>query len=506
MPERPLFRTDGLSKSFFGNLVLDDVSFEILPGEVFGLVGENGAGKSTLTKIITGVHGADHGKMWIDDQEVVIKDVRAAKEMGISVVFQELSLCVNLTVAENIFVDEMATKALGVLNRKELYAKAEKFLGKFNVDIRPDEQVSRLTIGNRQIVEILKALVTEPRLLILDEPTSSLGEEDVQKLFELIREIKNKDFSVIYISHHLHEIFEVADRVMILRDGKKVAVQNSDELTIDKLIRLMINEDVHEFFGDHESRFSAEDVILEVRDLCKKNVFHDVSFKLHKGEVLGFAGIVGSGKTDVCRALFGIEKYDSGEISLNGKTVQFDSTDKALKSKIVLLPESRKTEGLFLRDSLQNNIITNVLRDVSRYFFVRKKQVRPIVDEYIRKVNIKARDPNQRITFLSGGNQQKALLSKCLASKPEILIAIDPTRGIDVGSKAEIHRILNDIAGSGVSIILISSEIDEIVALSDRIIVFNDGRIVDTVDRDRFDGHQIRMSMLADAPKDWGQN
>lgn len=490
-----LFRSEGLSKSFFGNLVLDSVSFDIHYGEVFGLVGENGAGKSTLIKIITGVYTADSGKMWLGGEEAVISNVRDAKEMGIGVVFQELSLCVNLTVAENIFVDEMATRRLGILNRKKLYARTKKLLERFNVDIRPDEKVGRLTMGNRQIVEILKALVTNPRLLILDEPTSSLGESEIQRLFELIREIKKKNFSVIYISHHLNEIFEIADRVMVLRDGKNVGVRQSNTLEIGELVRLMINEDIQEFFGEHHAKFTEKDVIYEVRNLSREPVFSDISFKLHRGEILGFAGIIGSGKLDICKALFGIGKYDTGEILYNGKKTDFTSTAEALKKGIVFLPESRKTEGLFLRDSVQNNIITNILKDVSTNNFIRQHKIHKVVDEYMKKVNIKARSRTQRVTFLSGGNQQKVLLSKCLATKPKILFAIDPTRGIDVGSKAEIHKILNKIAGEGVGIILISSEIDELTALSDRIIVLNSGRIGEVIEQEHFDGRAIRLSM-----------
>jgi len=495
MGKEALFRGEGLTKSFFGNTVLNDVSFEINHGEVFGLVGENGAGKSTLTKIITGVYSADKGKMWFGDEEAVINNVRDAKEMGVGVVFQELSLCVNLTVAENIFVDEMATSRLGILKRKKLYARAQELLNRFNVDIRPDEQVGKLTMGNRQIIEILKALVINPRLLILDEPTSSLGESEIQRLFELIREIRKKGFSVIYISHHLNEIFEITDRVMILRDGKTVGIHESGSLTIDELVRLMINEDIQEFFGDHEARFAEKDVIYEVRELTREKFFSNISFKLHKGEILGLAGIIGSGKLDLCKALFGIGKYDSGEILYHGKKMKFDSTSEALDNGIVFLPESRKTEGLFLRDSVQNNIITNILKKVSTRSFIRKQKIENVVDEYMNKVNIKARSRTQRVTFLSGGNQQKVLLSKCLATKPNILFAIDPTRGIDVGSKAEIHRILNQIAGEGVSIILISSEIEELMALSDRIIVLNEGRVGEIINQEKFDGHDIRLSM-----------
>ena len=495
MNDKKLFRAENLGKAFFGNTVLENVSFDIDYGEVFGLVGENGAGKSTLTKIVAGVYKADSGVMWFDGNHISVGDVAEARAIGIGVVFQELSLCLNLTVAENIFVSGVSTHKFGVLKRKQLYAATEKFLAKFNVDIKPGEKVARLDMGNRQIVEILKALAADPKLLILDEPTSSLGEEEIKRLFELIREIKKKNYSVIYISHHLNEIFEITDRVMVLRDGKRVGVYESKSLTMGQLVHNMINNDVLDFFGDHETAFTDEDIILEARGLAKEGLFEDVSFKLHRGEILGLAGIVGSGKLDLCKAMYGIDTFEKGNLFYKGKPVRFETTSRALQNKIVFLPVNRKTEGLFLRDSVQNNIITNVLKKVSVNRFLRKKKMRSIADRYMKKTNVKARSRDQRVAFLSGGNQQKVLLSKCLASEPEILFAMDPTRGIDVGSKAEIHKILNEIAGKGVAIILISSEIDEVIALSDRIIIFNSGRIEQVLEKEQFNGHEIRVAM-----------
>ncbi len=495
MQDNKLFRAENLKKSFFGNTVLNDVTFDINFGEVFGLVGENGAGKSTLTKIITGVYSAEGGSLWFEGKPVVINNVADAKAEGIGVVFQELSLCLNLTVAENIFVGGAGTSKTGFLHRKKLYRETQKFLDKFNVDIKPDEKVVRLDMGNRQIVEILKAMAANPKLLILDEPTSSLGEEEIKRLFELIREIKKKNYSVIYISHHLNEIFEITDRVMVLRDGINVGVYESKSLSMGELVRSMINYDVRTFFGGHESKIAEKEVVLEARNLTREGVFENVSFELRRGEILGLAGIVGSGKLELCKSIFGIDTFDSGQLLYKGREVKFETTAKALRNKVVFLPVNRKTEGLFLRDSVQNNIITNVLKEVAVNRFLRKKKIQKVADDYMKKTNVKARNREQRVAFLSGGNQQKVLLSKCLASNPEILFAMDPTRGIDVGSKAEIHRILNEIASRDVAIIMISSEIDEVIALSDRIIVFNSGRIERVLDKEHFDGHEIRVSM-----------
>jgi ABC-type sugar transport system ATPase subunit len=496
MADTKLLRVEGISKSFFGNVVLDSVDFALDYGEVLGLVGENGAGKSTLIKIITGVYRPDRGAVYIDGKPTVINDVAAARRLGISVVFQELSLSPNLTVAENIFVGRIPGNALGMLKRPRLHQITRELIDRFRVPIKPDDVVGKLSIGNRQIVEILKAVALQPKLLILDEPTSSLEGEEIQELFKLIRALKENNYSIIYISHHLNEVFQITDNIMVLRDGRKVGVYNSGEIGMGDLVRHMINEDVDDFFSvDGTDKGTGGEVLLEVRNLSKTGLYSDLSFTLRSGEILGLAGIVGCGKVDVCRTMFGIDQPDSGEIYFKGERVSFASPNEAIRKKIMFLPESRKTEGLFLRDTVRQNLIASVLHKIARSIFVSRDKVDSLVRRFVELLRIKITNDSQRVVYLSGGNQQKVLVSKCLAAQPEVLIAVDPTRGIDIGSKAEIHRILHQIAAAGVGIVLVSSELDEVIAMSDRILVLAEGRISKVLGKRDFDYHTISMAM-----------
>jgi ABC-type sugar transport system ATPase subunit len=496
MAKATLLRVEGVSKSFFGNLVLDSVDFELDYGQVLGLVGENGAGKSTLIKIITGVHRPDQGTVYIDGKPTSINDVAAARALGISVVFQELSLSPNLTVAENIFVGRMPGNALGMLQRTRLYQITQELIDRFRVLIKPDDVIGKLSIGNRQIVEILKAVALRPKLLILDEPTSSLEQEEIQELFKLIRALKADNYSIVYISHHLNEVLEITDKIMVLRDGRKVGVFDNREIGMADLVRHMINKDVNDFFAvDETGKAVSGEVLLEVRDLSKAGLYSGLSFSLHAGEILGLAGIVGCGKVDACRTLFGILQPDSGGIYLKGRKVSFSSPSEAIQHGIMFLPESRKTEGLFLRDTVRQNLIVSVLHKVARSVFMSRNKVDAVVRRFVELLRIKIIGADQRVVYLSGGNQQKVLVAKCLAAEPEVLLAVDPTRGIDIGSKSEIHRILHEIAAAGVGIILVSSELDEVIAMSDRIVVLAEGKISKVLPKREFDYHAISMAI-----------
>ena len=496
MAQAKLLQVEGITKSFFGNEVLSSVDFEIDHGQVLGLVGENGAGKSTLIKIITGVYQPDKGTIHVNGKLTSINDVAVARRLGISVVFQELSLSPNLTVAENIFVGRMPGNALGMLRRPRLYKMTQELIERFHVPIRPADVVENLSIGNRQIVEILKAVAQQPKLLILDEPTSSLEAEETQELFKLIRALKENDYSIVYISHHLNEVFEIADKIMVLRDGRKVGVFDNRDISMGDLVLHMINKDVKEFFAvDAIDKAINGEVILEARNLSKTGSYSELSFSLHAGEILGLAGIVGCGKVEVCRTLFGILQPDSGEIYLKGMRISIASPSEAIQQKIMFLPESRKTEGLFPRDTVRQNLIASVLQKVARSVFVSREKVDALVRHFVELLRIKIVSADQRVVYLSGGNQQKVLVSKCLAAKPQVLIAVDPTRGIDIGSKAEIHRILHEIAATGVGIMLVSSELDEVIAMSDRIVVLAEGKISKVLPKREFDYHTIRLAM-----------
>jgi len=492
---KKLLETVNVSKSFFSNKVLDDINFSINYGEVLGLVGENGAGKSTLVKILTGVYKSDSGYIEIDGSRIDIKNISIAKNKGINIFFQELSLTNNLSVAENIFVGKIPSNRIGFANMRKLYDMAYELIKKFKVDIKAQEIVGRLSIGNKQIVEILKAISSNPKLLILDEPTSSLEESEIENLFKLIAELKKNDYSIIYISHYLDEVFRITDNILVLRDGKKVGIFKKDEVSKEELIKKIINKDIKDFFASGSKKIQSEEVLLEVKNLSDMRNFRNVSFKLNKGEIIGLVGLVGSGKVDACRTIFGLSKNYYGDILLKGKRIILNSPVIARKKNISFIPEDRKAAGLFLNDTVRNNIISGVLKRISKLNFLSNSKIIKMVIHFIDLLRINVSSLNQNVTYLSGGNQQKILVSKCLASEPEILIAVDPTRGIDVGSKVDIHEILREQAKKGVGVILVSSELDEVINMSDKILIFVDGKITETVYIEDFDNQKISLAI-----------
>lgn len=490
-----LLEARNITKAFYGNKVLDDVSFDLDYGEVLGLVGQNGAGKSTLVKILTGAYQLDSGTIHIEGKLTKLTDIHTANESGIALVFQELSLAPNMTVADNIFIGNIPTDSLGLVDKKKLYQQARELIEKFAVDIKLDDLVQNLSIGKRQIVEILKAISKKPKVLILDEPTSSLEEAEIQVLFNFIEELKKNKLSIIYISHHMSEIFRIVDRVMVLRDGRKIGIYNREEINVEELIRLMINQDFSSFFGGLEKRVIQNEPVIEIKGLTREPSFRDVNLVVNRGEILGITGIVGCGKTELCQAIYGVIHVKRGEVYLNKEKIPLTGPSEVKRRGILFIPENRKTQGLFLNDSVQNNTIACILSKVSRKGFLMNGKIREIAERYIDNLNIKVRSLDQIIRFLSGGNQQKVLVSKCVAAEPKLLIAMDPTRGIDVGSKADIHRLLNELARKGLAIIMVSSELDELTNMCDRIVVMNNGRITKSFLRDEFNTGQILLSI-----------
>lgn len=490
-----ILQADNVCKAFYEHTVLDHVSFSLEAGQVLGLVGQNGAGKSTLVKILTGVYQKDGGTIHIGGKEANLSSIIEANQSGVSIVFQELSLALNMSVADNIFVGSLPTGAAGLVNKAELYRQTQALLDQFGVDIRPDSKVEALTIGKRQIVEIIKAISKNPRVLILDEPTSSLEEQEIEVLFHFIRTLKQKGYSIIYISHHMSEIFEIVDRILILRDGKKVQECNRDEITVQQLISQMIGRDYESYHGGDTARACEGSVTFEARGLSDGKHFHDASFSLRTGEVLGIAGIIGCGKTELCEALFGVRPVSGGEMLLHGKPLHIQSPCDSKDAGVLCIPENRKTQGLFLNFSVKNNIIACVLRKLRKGPFLDNGKISAMIEKYQKMLAIKMSGDAQIIRFLSGGNQQKVLVAKCIADDPHMLIAMDPTRGIDVASKEDIHRIIHELSEQGLSVLVITSELDELMNMCDRILVMNTGRLIAQYQRGGFDEAEILLRM-----------
>jgi ABC-type sugar transport system ATPase subunit len=475
---------ENLNKSFYGNRVLKGINIEIQRGEVLGLVGENGAGKSTLIKILSGVYHPDSGIIKFDNETVDVKNVNIAKKLGVSVVFQELSLFNNLTVAENIFVDRLPSNRAGFVNWKELDSKADGLLNKFEVDIPPDRKVADLDFADRQVIEITKALSMDPRLLILDEPTSGISEHEADKLFKMISEMRKHGYSIIYISHYIEEILSISDRVAVLRDGELVGVHRTDQISKDDLIEKMIGRKVQEYFDfDHKEKSGGGKVKLEVRDLLKKGHYKNINFKLHEGEILGVCELSGGIKDKIFKTLYGCVKPDSGEILLDGKEIRIKNVRDAIKKGIGYITSDRKNDGLFMKFGLKENIVSHILRRISRGLFIISKKIGEAAGSYIEMMKIRFSSFDQLVMFLSGGNQQKIVVSKSLSSEPLIVVANDPTRGIDVGSKEDIHILFRELTSRNVGIIFTSTNHEEVINMSDRILAISKSKKIEVFEK-----------------------
>ncbi|MEW9081794.1 sugar ABC transporter ATP-binding protein [Caldanaerobacter subterraneus] len=470
-----LIRMENISKEFPGVKALKNVNFEIKKGEVHALVGENGAGKSTLIKILSGVYSKDSGKIYFDGREVEINSPKEAQQLGISVIHQELNLCLHLTVAQNIFLGREFVKN-GVIDEKKQNEEAKKILEKLNVNIDPAEYVKNLSVSQQQMVEIAKAISMEAKVIIMDEPTSAISEKETEELFKVIGELKKQGKSIIYISHRLEELNRIVDRVTVLRDGEHIITANLRDLTIDDIIRYMVGRKLEEKYP--RVYVNRGKKILEVRGLSQGTRLKDISFDLYEGEILGFAGLVGAGRTEVARAIFGADKFDKGEILINGKKVEINSPIDAIKNGLAYVPEDRKLTGLALNLSVLANITLATMDNVVNMLgVINSVKERKIGEKIIRDLKIKTPSLFQRVQNLSGGNQQKVIVGRWLLREPQIYIFDEPTRGIDVGAKIEIYNILNNLKQEGKGIIVISSELSEIMGITDRVVVMCEGRI-----------------------------
>ena len=464
-----------ISKAFYGVQALNNVDFDVLRGETHALLGENGAGKSTLMKILSGAYQRDAGEIFFDGDKIDIPTPLAAQRIGISIIYQEFNLIPGLSVAENIFLGREPVKGNGLINWRVLNKDAQELLERLHADISPTTLVDQLSVAEQQFVEIAKALSFGSKLIIMDEPTATLTPTEIERLFEVMRELKSRGVSIIYISHHLDEIFEVADRVTVLRDGEHVATDEVKNVDKDLIIRWMVGRDLVNTYPARTT--SPGEVILEVRNLSRRGVLHDISFDLRRGEILGIAGLVGSGRTELVRALYGADPVDEAQVTLRGETVNVLSPKESIKNGLGLLPEDRKQEGLILEQSIKSNVTLSNLKRVLRGLLINHGDEKKMVDSYIQSLAIRTPSNQSLAKNLSGGNQQKVVLAKWLFTDSDILIFDEPTRGIDVGAKYEIYQLMNQLTENGKSIIMVSSELPEIIGVSDRVLVLHKGRI-----------------------------
>jgi ribose transport system ATP-binding protein len=473
-----LLRMEGIYKSFPGVQALSNCQFELRPGEVHALVGENGAGKSTMMKILGGIYDKDTGHIYLDGKEVNVTSPHKAQQLGISIIHQELNLMPHLTVAQNIFIGrEPRTRIRFALDDKAANQQTERVLDMLNLQLAPTTKVSDLTVAKQQMVEIAKALSFNAKILVMDEPTAALTETEIDELFRIIKQLRDKGVGVVHISHRLEELKQISDRVTVMRDGKYIETLQTKDATIDQIISLMVGRIIYETSPELPEQPSQE-VVLEVRNLNRGKVLRDVNFSLMKGEILGFAGLMGAGRTEAARAIFGADEYDSGEIYIKGKKVNIKSPGDAVSNGIGYLSEDRKRYGLALGMDVKENVVMSTMKKFMSWLgWMDFKKIVVRGQEMVKTLNIKTPGLEQKVKFLSGGNQQKVVVGKWLTADTEILIFDEPTRGIDVGAKSEIYKLLNDLAHQGKAIIMISSELPEILRMSHRVVVMCEGRV-----------------------------
>ncbi len=464
-----------ISKRFGGVEVLHGVSFGLRPGEVHALLGENGAGKSTLIKVITGIHQPDGGEIYLNDKHVHFNDPLQARLAGIAAIYQELSLCPDLNVAENIFLGRQPTTLGGRIDWHKLYSEADRLLTSLGVHLDLKAKARNLSIAQMQSVEIARAFSLNARILIMDEPTSSLTLNEVAELFGLVRRLRNEGTAIIFISHRLEELFEVADRVTVLRDGYYVDTRQVKDVTRDELVRLMVGRTISNLFPKQEVQ--PGEIALKVDHLTCDGIFEDISFEIHKGEILGMAGLVGAGRTDVARAIFGVVPPTGGTIQVEGRQVEITSPQQAINLGLAYVPEDRQLHGLITGMDITSNISLPILQQYTRRGWLMDKVERAAAFQAAQQMEVRANSIWQLARTLSGGNQQKVVLAKWLSTKPRILILDEPTRGIDVGTKAAVHALMSKLAAEGLAILMISSELPEVLGMSDRILVMHEGHM-----------------------------
>ncbi|WP_165068762.1 sugar ABC transporter ATP-binding protein [Marisediminicola senii] len=478
---RPVLELHHAVKTFGPVVALADGTIEVRPGEIHALVGENGAGKSTLIKVLAGVHQPDSGDFRLNGEPVAFRSPADSKAAGVSVIYQEPTLFPDLTVAENIFIGRQPRGRGGMISRQAMRAQARELFSTLGVPIDPDRIAEGLSIADQQIIEIAKAISLDARVLIMDEPTAALSGVEVERLFGVARSLRDGGAGILFISHRFDEVFGLSDRITVMRDGAFIATHDTTSVTIDRIVREMVGRDISALFPKAEATIG--DTVLEVSGLGRAGVFHDVSFTVRAGEIVGLAGLVGAGRTEVARAIFGIDRYDAGSVTLGGAPLKPHDPQASIAAGIGLVPEDRRKQGLVMELSVTRNATLTLRSSLARFGIIDGGRERRTGADWSSRLQVKTASPDLPVSTLSGGNQQKVVLAKWLATDPTLLIVDEPTRGIDVGTKAEVHRLISDLAVRGIAVLMISSELPEVLGMADRVLVMREGRLTATIDR-----------------------
>lgn len=486
-----VLKAENLHKEYPGVIAVKDVTLELHSGEVLALLGENGAGKSTMSKMICGIERPDGGQIYVNGEPVVLTSAMDAMSHGITMVHQELSMVGEMTIAENVFMNRQPVNAAGMINWKELYSKTEQLLKSFHLELNPRTLVKNLPVGTQQLLEIIRAINTDAKIIILDEPTSSLAEDQIELMFENVRRLKAEGYAFIYITHKLDEVFKLADHIMVMRDGNYVGDAPVAEMNTDKVISMMVGREITQLFGDEvRDRNISEGYVFEVENLTGGVMYRDVSFGIRKGEIVGVAGLIGAGRTEMGLGIMGAHKR-TGTVRINGQEVKIRTTGDAIRNGIGYVSEDRKKLGLYLDFSIIRNLAAMQLKNFSRYGMVKENRVGGYATEQVEKFNVATPSTSQIMGHLSGGNQQKCLLAMWMGINPQVLIVDEPTRGVDVGAKAEIYQMLKKHADAGNCVLVISSELPELLGICDRIVVMHEGAVSGEVGKQDFDENKI---------------
>ncbi|MEL5939434.1 sugar ABC transporter ATP-binding protein [Tetragenococcus halophilus] len=482
-------RLENVKKSFGDNVVLSDTNFNLKTGEIHALVGENGAGKSTLMNILTGLHEQNEGKILIDGVETKFSNPKEAEENGVSFIHQEMITWPDMTVLENMFMGKEIKNSIGWVNNKEMAKQAKNVFVDLGFSIDVNREMRSLSVGQQQLIEISKTLLNNAKVIIMDEPTAALAGREIRTLFDIIKKLTAEGVSIIYISHRMEEIFEISDRVTVMRDGVTVSTKLTKDTDNDEIVKQMVGRDIENYYPD--MNIERGNVILEVEHLSRQNIFEDVSFKLHEGEILALSGLMGAGRTEIMRAIFGADMLSSGQIKVNGNKMKIKSPYDAIKAGIGFVTENRKDEGLILDFSIRDNISLTALNEFSKGGWINYKEEGEFVNLLVKRLNVKMTDVDQPVLSLSGGNQQKVVLAKWIGVGLNVLILDEPTRGVDVGAKREIYELMKELAERGVGIIVVSSDLPEVIGISDRVLVVHEGSITGELNKEKMSEENI---------------